>query len=47
MMTHYANCDVINEQNKKFTEISHQQRLIAQKYKRTCVTVVKFFHTIH
>ena len=35
-MPHYAKCDVINRQNKKIqTEISHQQNVAAQKYKRT------------
>ena len=34
-MPHYAKCDVT-----KKTEISHQQNVAAQKYKRTCITVL-------
>ena len=39
---HYAKCGVISRQNKKFNnyEISHQQNVAAQKYKRTCITVL-------
>ena len=40
-MPRYAKCDVIRRLNKKNqTEISHQQNVAAQKYKRTCITVL-------
>ena len=44
-MPHYTKCDVISGQSKKFkTEISRQQnRVGAQKYKRTFITVLKVF----
>ena len=42
LMPHYAKCDVISGQKQKIqTEISHQQRVGAQKYKRSCITVLK------
>ena len=41
-MPHYAKCDVISGQKQKIqTEISHQQRVGVQKYKRSFVTVLK------
>ena len=47
-MPHYAMCDVISGQNKKIqTEISHQQNVGAQKYKRTCITVLKVLSHIN
>ena len=40
-MPRYAKCDLISQQNKKIqTEISHHQNFAAQKYKRTCITVL-------
>ena len=40
-MPHYAKCDVISRQKQKIqTEISHQQNVATQKYKRTCITVL-------
>ena len=43
MMPYYENCDVISAQNKKITEISHQQKTVTQKYKTTCITLLKVF----
>ena len=41
-MPHYAKCDVISGQNKKIqTEISHPQNVGPQKYRTTCITVLK------
>ena len=45
--TYYAKCDVISGQNKKIQiEISHQQSVGAQKYKRTCIKAVFHFSRI-
>ena len=41
-MPHYAKCDVISGKEQKIqTEISLQQNFGAQKYERTCITVLK------
>ena len=41
-MTHYAMCDVISVQKKRFkTEISRQQDIVIKKNKRTCATILK------
>ena len=46
-LTHYAKYDLISGQNKKSeTEISHQQSIVTEKYKRICTTVLKFFHVM-
>ena len=41
LMPHYAKCDVLSGQKKIQTEISLQQNVGAQKYKKTCITVLK------
>ena len=39
--THYAKCDVnLPTKQKIQTEISHQQNVATQKFKRTCITVL-------
>ena len=40
-MPHYAKCDVISRQNKKFKlkYLINKLNVAAQKYKRTCITV--------
>ena len=41
--TRYTKCYIISRQNKKIqTEISHQQNIGVQNYKRTYITVLKF-----
>ena len=40
-MLHYAKCDVLADKTKIQTEISLQQSVKAQKYKTTCITVLK------
>ena len=40
-MPHYAKYDVISRQKQKIqTEISHQQNVAVEKYKRACTTVL-------